>query len=109
MKKLFEAFFIKKTKKEKNISVIPFDLERIVRLSKENDIMEFEIMVNQDIIKVGVSSDCKFSSSVFFDKRYYIEKTEFLTAEEFEKELLQYTANGKINVITIDGIKAAKW
>ena len=109
MKKIFEAFFIKKNKKEKSISVTPFDLERIVQLSKENDIMEFEIMVNQDVIKVGASSDCKFSSSVFFDKRYYIGKTEFLTAEEFEKELLPYTTDGKINVITIDGIKAEKW
>ena len=52
MKKIFEAFFIKKNKKEKSISVTPFD---------------------------------------------------------FEKELLPYTTDGKINVITIDGIKAEKW
>ena len=109
MKKLFEAFSNRKAKKEKPVSVVPLDLERIVQLSKENDIMEFEIIANQDVIKIGSSSDCKYSSSVFFDKRYYIGKIEFLTAEEFEKELLPYTADGKINVITIDGIKAEKW
>ena len=109
MKKLFEAFSIRKAKKEKPVSVVPLDLERIVQLSKENDIMEFEIIANQDVIKIGASSDCKYSSSVFFDKRYYIGKTEFLTAEEFEKELFPYTTDGKINVITIDGIKAEKW
>ena len=88
MKKLFEAFSIRKAKKEKTVSVVPLDLERIVQLSKENDIMEFEIIANQDVIKIGSSSDCKYSSSVFFDKRYYIGKTDFLTAEEFEKATL---------------------
>ena len=33
----------------------------------------------------------------------------FVTAEEFETNLLQYGTDGKINVIAIDGVKAEKW
>jgi hypothetical protein len=48
-------------------------------------------------------------NSAFFDKRFYIEKNEYLTAEEFGAGLLQYGIDGKINVIAIDGVKAEKW
>ena len=109
-----ELFYVWKNKKAKQervefITTTPFDLERVINLVKENDIMEFEIKSTGGIIKVGSSSDCKVGDSVFFDKRFYIEKNEYLTAEEFEANLLQYCADGKINVIAIDGVKAEKW
>ena len=109
-----ELFYVWKNRKAKHkgvdfIATTPFDLERVINLVKENDIIEFEIKSTGGIIKVGSSSDCKLDDSVFFDKRFYIEKNEYLTAEEFEANLLQYGSDGKINVIAIDGVKAEKW
>jgi len=109
-----ELFYVRKNRKgsknkSKDFATIPFPFERIICLVQENDIVEFEIKSNDHVIKIGASSDNKFSSSVFFDKRFYIEKEEYLTKEEFEKELFKYATDGKINVITIDGIKAEKW
>ena len=109
-----ELFYVWKNKKAKKervefITTTPFDLEQVVNLVKENDIIEFEIKATGGIIKVGSSSDCKVGNSAFFDKRFYIEKNEYLTAEEFGAGLLQYGTDGKINVIAIDGVKAEKW
>ena len=109
-----ELFYVYKNKKAKHtkfrdMSTVPFDFEQIVCLVKDNDIIEFEIMVNEDVIKVGASSDCKVGSSVFFDKRFYVGKDEYLAVEKFKEELLRFTIDGKINVITIDGVKAEKW
>ena len=109
-----ELLYVWKNKKAKRkgfgfVTTIPIDLERVINLAKENDIIEFEIKSIDGIIKVGSSSDCKLRDSVFFDKRFYIEQNEYLTAEEFETNLLQYGTDGKINVIAIDGVKAEKW
>ena len=109
-----ELFYVRKNRKRakfkaSNISTTPFSLERIICLAKENDIIEFEIKFQENIVKIGASSDNKLSSSEFFDKKFYIEKEEYLTSNEFEKELFKYATNGKINIITIDGIKAKKW
>lgn len=109
-----ELFYVWKNKKAKQeegdfITTTPFGLERVINLVKENDIIEFEIKSTSGIIKVGSSSDCKLGDSVFFDKRFYIEQNEYLTAEEFETNLLQYGIDGIINVIAIDGVKAEKW
>ena len=109
-----ELFYVWKNKKAKQervefIITTPFDLERVINLVKENDIIEFEIKSTGGIIKVGSSSDCKVGDSVFFDKRFYIEENEYLTSEEFETEILWHTVDGKLNVISIDGVKAEKW
>ena len=107
-----ELFYVWKNKKAKRkgfYNTTPFDFERVINIVKENDIIEFEIKSTGGIIKVGSSSDCKSGDSVFFDKRFYIEQNEYLTAEEFETNLLQYGTDGKINVIAIDGVKAEKW
>ena len=111
MAELFYVWENKKAKQKKVefITTTPFDLGRVINLVKENDIIELEIKSTGRIIKVGSSSDCKVGDSVFFDKRFYIEKNEFLTAEEFEASLSQYGTDGKINVIAIDGVKAEKW
>lgn len=109
-----ELFYVRKNRKEskneaKDIPTTLFPLERVICLVKENDIIEFKIKSHVNVVKIGASSDNKLSSSVFFDKRFYIEKEEYLTTEEFEKELFKHATDGKINVITIDGIKAEKW
>ena len=109
-----ELFYVWKNKKVKQegvefMTTTSFDLERVINLVKENDIIEFEIKSTGGIIKVGSSTDCKVGDSVFFDKRFYIEENEYLTSEEFETEILRHTVDGKLNVISIDGVKAEKW
>ena len=109
-----ELFYVYKNRKAKQGDVefaktTAFDLERVINLVKENDIIEFEIKTTSGIITAGSSSDCKVGDSVFFDKRFYIKENEYLTVDEFEKEILRYMIDGKLNVIAIDGIKAEKW
>ncbi len=107
-----EMFYVRENKKAKHaelgsVSTTPFDFEQIICLAKDNDIIEFEIMEREDIIKVGTSSDWTVNSG-FFDKRFYIGKNEHLTVEKFKEDLLRYVIDGKINVITIDGMKPEK-
>lgn len=109
-----ELFYVRKNRKgskfkAKDISTTPFSPKRVISLVKENDIIEFEIKSNENVVKIGASSDNKLSNSVFFDKNFFIGKEEYLTTEEFEKELSKHIEDGKINVITIDGVKAEKW
>ena len=51
-------------------------VEDIIFLLEQNDIIEIEIRSNDDIIKIGASSDFKQSNGVFFDKKYYIGNTD---------------------------------
>ena len=90
------------------MSAIPFEFERVIDLTKKYDIIEFEIMFKENIVKTGTSADSKSQSSSPFDKKFYIEQEEYLTAEEFEKALSSYIEDGKINVIAIDGVKPKK-
>ena len=80
-------------------------LEDILFLLEQNDIIEIEIRNNEDIMTVGASSDCKPSDSVFFDKKYYIEDTEYERIEDISKRLEIYAKNRRLLVISIDGIK----
>ena len=98
-----------KRKKFDFMTTTSFDMERVIHLVKENDIIEFEIQSTDGIQKIGSSSDCKLVDSVFYDKRFYVGENEYLTSEEFESKLLQYAIDGKIDVISIDGVKAEKW
>ena len=86
-----------------------FKMEQILSLVEKNDIVEIEIGTQGYVLSVGVSSDYKQGSSVFFDKRFYIGDCEYDTLEQFEKALLHYAANGELCVITIDGIKAERY
>lgn len=109
-----ELFYVCRNRKAehtdvKSLATVPFDFDRINSLVKDNDIIEFEIIANEKMLRVGASSDCEVNSLVFFDKRFYIEKEEYLTIEEFEEALSRYMSDGKINVVTVDGVKAEKW
>lgn len=111
---VIELLYVRKNRrnrlsKYKHTPAIPYDFEKVKCLVKENDIIEFEIKTTESIIKIGSSSNCKIDSSVFFDKSFYIGGNEYLTLEEFEDELLKYAVNGKLSVITIDGVKADEW
>ncbi len=71
-----------------------------------NDIVEIRIAVNNSVVEIGASSDCDVKGSRFFDKRFYVEKTEFTNSEDFKKAVELYSHDGKVNVVSIDGLSA---
>lgn len=92
-------------KKRPNYHAIKYwTAEKIISLLQQNDIIEIEILFHDSVIKLGASSDCKYSSTVFFDKLYYIESSNFETIEQLKTVLTQYEENGCFGVLTIDGI-----
>lgn len=82
-----------------------YPIDEIVSMIQNNDIIEIQIFRNKDLFEIGSSSDCKNYDSNFFNKLYYIDNKEFLNIEDFKSALMEYSINGKISVISIDGIK----
>ena len=76
----------------------------IISLMQKNDIIEFLIVSNNKIIKLGASSNSHNGSSKFFDKRYYISDQENITIEVLSEVINKYSIDGKICVIKIDGM-----
>ncbi len=91
---------VKQVTEAKNISI-----EEIIKCVFENDILEIEIIKDGNIERIGSSSDCKYSSSVFFDKRYYINEMEYETIEAFQSTLIASFPKGYIPVLSIDGLQ----
>lgn len=109
---ILELFYAHRNRKalskHKAVTVIPFDFDRVNCLIRDNDIIELEIKTTDGIIAIGAASDCKTGSSVFFDKSFYIGNKEYPTVIEFEENLRNYTVDGSIHVVSIDGIKVGK-
>lgn len=82
-----------------------YSIDKIVKLTEDNDIIEIMIIANNEQILIGSSSDCKEGSSRFFDKEYYIGKESFQNIHEFKTALQQYTIDEKLSVVLIDGVK----
>ena len=106
-----ELIVVRENKKDSSKAQLgkTFKMEYVISLIEKNDIVEIEIKMQGQVIRVGASSDCKAGSSVFFDKKYYIGDDEYETLELFEKALPRYATNGELRVISIDGIKAENW
>lgn len=106
-----ELFYTHKNRKAKTAAYISpaslkrFDIRKIVQLIRQNDIVEIAVFVNEKTVKVGASSDCKFSDSVFFDKRYYIDDTEYNTFDAFKTAFFNCMQSDEISVLSIDGVK----
>lgn len=79
-------------------------VDSILSLLEENDIIEISILSNDQIIKLGASSDCHPGSSHFFDKNYYINSKNGITIEELRGIINNYSTNSKVCVVAIDGI-----
>lgn len=90
--------------KSKNKECKWFPVDKVVSLASQNDIIEIQIVSGSSCIKVGSSSNLKPGDSVFFDKRYYIGNQEFEKSDQFHEELLKYSDDEEIPVITIDGV-----
>ena len=79
----------KKDKLEKikinNIDYTCFKTEKLINILLDNDIIEFVIIVENKLIKIGSSSDCDVSNYIFFDKAYYIDEQEYEDIEIFRR------------------------
>lgn len=79
-------------------------LSEVIDSIIKNDIIEFLILSENGIVKIGSSSDNKYSSAVFTDKRYYIDNEEYQSQETFSLELTKLFSEQTVNVITVDGV-----
>ena len=91
--------FNESLEKIKNLSI-----DEIIHLAVTNDIIEMEMCFDNKIIKIGSSSDCKYSSSVFTDKSFYISDSTYDTVESFRESLMDFFPNGIVPIIKIDGL-----
>lgn len=81
-----------------------YSIDEIVYMAEVNDIIEIQIVSKNRTIIIGSSSDCKNGSSKFFGKLYYIDDETFANIKDFKSELLAYSINEQISVVSIDGI-----
>lgn len=80
-----------------------YPIENLMKLIEKEDILEMEIKVQEEIVKIGCKSDNKWSTNEFFDKVYYCDDTEYGTIEAFREVLNAYEIDGMLEVISIDG------
>ena len=94
-----------KQKKSKNTSKSRMlSIDDIVSLVVKNDIIEIELLMGENTILIGASSDCNKGDCNFFDKRYYIEKNEYDSIVPFIENLNNFDCNGSFEVLHIDGV-----
>lgn len=79
-------------------------IEAVTKIVSENDIVEIEVCTDNQTIKIGASSDCKYSSSIFEDKLFYISSSEYETLEQFTEALNELFPKGIIAVSKIDDL-----
>ena len=79
-----------------------FSVEYIIKLLKSNDIIEIKVMCNNELIRIGASSDCHVDSFEFFDKSYYINDKEFKTVEEIQVYIIENIDSQNILVISVE-------
>ena len=102
-KEKMEITVAKAIKNSKNYSI-----DDIMVLINENDIIEFITVLNDRIVSLGASSDLKHGSSIFFDKRYYIDSEQFDNYDIFEKNIYELFKDKNVCVYSIDGIRVNK-
>ena len=74
-------------------------------MTNENDILEIELLLEGNIVKIGVSSDYDYRKRPeFFDKRYYIGDTEYLSPAEFSHAFAKLSNQTLQTVLRIDGV-----
>ena len=81
-----------------------YPTENLMKLIEKEDILEVEIKVQEEIVKIGCKSDNKWSTNDFFDKVYYCDDAEYETIEAFREVLNAYEIDGMLEVVSIDGI-----
>lgn len=88
----------------KPASTAKLSIEKVLEIVAENDIVEIEVYSGKKYIKIGASAECKYSSSVFEDKLFYIANSEYVTTEQFSDALKTLFPDGNVPVSRIDGL-----
>ena len=101
---LFHTYKNRKNKNHLQSDVKQLTIDAIAKIVSENDIVEIEVCTDNKTIKIGVSSDCKYSSSVFYDKLFYISGTEYKTIKQFIDVLIELFPEKTIAVSKIDNL-----
>lgn len=102
-----ELFYVHENRKKADVDpskAKQLSIETIEKIVSENDIVEIEVYTGNKTIKIGASADCKYSSSVFEDKLYYIAKTEYQTIEQFTEALAELFPQKSVPVLKIDDL-----
>ena len=76
--------------------------EEVISMLKSNPVLEVKMIYNNQIIKFGSCSDCKPSSSVFFDKAYFFEEKIYDNIEDISDKLRLHAENGMISILSIE-------
>lgn len=77
----------------------------LLKLMSENDILEIDLLINENVVKIGVSSDYdRRKTPEFFDKRYYIRETEYLSPADFSQAFSKLSSQAIQTVLQIDGV-----
>ena len=100
-----------KRKKEnlRNVKFKEVSLEKTVEIICDNDIIEIEVYFDNHIIEIGASSECKYTSVKFENKKYYIMEFEYDTKELFVEKLNSMFPNGNIPIVRMDGLELKYW
>ena len=80
-------------------------IDDILSQIDSNDIIEYQILTDSGTILIGASSDNRYGSNKFFDKKYYCDKQEFDSIDELSNALSKYLVNDYLQVLSIDGIR----
>ena len=102
-----ELFHVASNRRNTNcrpVNVKKMTIEAVTEIVSENDIVEIEVCTGNKAIKIGASSECRYSSSVFENKLFYISSSEYNTIELFAEALIDLFPNGIIPVSKIDGL-----
>ena len=101
---LFPTCSNRKNMDYQSIETKQLTIEAITKIVSENDIVEIEAYADDKIIKIGASSECMYSSSVFEDKLFYISGSEYESIEQFTDALIKLFPNRTVPVWKIDGL-----
>lgn len=106
---LFHTYDNRKNINYQSSDVKELTIESVTKIVSENDIVEIEVWTNNKVIKIGASADCKYNSSIFEDKLFYISNTEYETIEQFTVALIELFPKEIIPVIKIDDLPLEYW
>lgn len=99
-----ELFWKRKKTQSHPREAVPFSMDTVLKIAKENDIIELEVSGQKGAITLGTSAMSTYTSSTFWDKRFYIGDIEYRTIEDFAQALLRLFPDGVVPVFTIDGL-----
>lgn len=80
-------------------------IDDILSQIESNDIIEYQILTDSGTLLIGASSDNRYGSNKFYDKKYYCDKQEFDSIDELSNALSNYLVNDYLQVLSIDGVK----